>query len=125
MRRADRGSAAVEFVLVTLVLVPLVVGILNLALASFVRSSLTAAAAEGARIGARADQGPAAGAAHTRRQIGDALAGRYARDVTGRYASVRGAPGVEVIVRARVPALGLGGLGLELEVAGHAIREPL
>ena len=107
MRRVDRGSAAVEFVLVTIVLVPLVLGVLNIALVAFVRASLTAAASEGARYGARADQGPAAGAALTRAHIRDVPAGRYARDVTGRPTLVHGAPGVEVTVRASVPALGL------------------
>ena len=44
-------------------------------------------------------------------QIDGAVSGRFARDVTARQATVDGAPGVEVTVRANVPALGLGGPG--------------
>lgn len=124
MRRTDRGSAAVEFVLVALVLIPLVLGVLNLALVLFVRNTLTAAASEGARYGARPDHGPAAAARLTRAQIADVLAGRYARDVTARPVAVRGQPGLQVTVEARVPALGLGGFAVDLEVHGRAVLEP-
>ena len=34
------------------------------------------------------------------------------------------ANGVEVTVHARVPALGIGGPGIELTVTGHAVEEP-
>ena len=37
---------------------------------------------------------------------------------------VDGAPGIEVTVRASVPALGLGGPAVDLEVTGHAVEEP-
>ena len=36
---------------------------------------------------------------------------------------VDGAPGIEVVVHARVPALGLGGPAISLDVAGHAVQE--
>ena len=36
---------------------------------------------------------------------------------------VDGAPGIEVVVRATVPALGIGGPGVDLEVTGHAVEE--
>ena len=52
------------------------------------------------------------------------MAGRFARDVSARETIVAGAPGVEVTVRARVPALGLGGPAVELVVTGHAVEEP-
>jgi hypothetical protein len=37
---------------------------------------------------------------------------------------VDGAPGVEVVVRATVPALGIGGPGVDIEVTGRAVEEP-
>lgn len=123
-RRGQRGAAVVDVVLVLVVLVPLVLGILQVSLVLFVRNTLASAASEGARFAATADRGPAEGAALTRAQIDGAISGRFAQDVTARQVMVAGAPGVEVVVRARVPALGLGGPSLELEVTGHAVEEP-
>ena len=62
--------------------------------------------------------------AATREQIGDAIAGRYAEDVSVRAVTIDGAPGVEITVRARIPALGLGGPAIEVEVSGRAVEEP-
>ena len=122
--RRERGAAVVDFVLVLVVLVPLVLGILQVALVLQVRNTLAAAASEGARVAAAADRGPGDGAAATREQIGDAIAGRYAEDVEVREVTIDGAPGIEVTVRARIPALGLGGPAIEVVVSGRAIEEP-
>jgi len=122
-RPPERGSAVVDFVLVVVVVVPLFLGILQVALVLHVRNTLTSAASEGARYAATADRGVEDGAARTRAQIGGALAARFARDVTARPALVRGAPGVEVRVVAEVPALGLWGPGVRLVSTGHAIEE--
>lgn len=123
-RRRDDGSAVVDFVLVLLVLVPFVLGIVQVALVLHVRNTLAAAAAEGARYAATADRGPAEGEAVTREQVDDAVAGRFARDVAVSRTTIGGQPMVVVTVRARVPALGLGGPGVALEVSGHAVEEP-
>jgi Flp pilus assembly protein TadG len=123
-RREQRGAAVVDIVLVMAVLVPFVLGVVQLSLVLFVRNTLSAAASEGARYAATRDQGPAEGVAKTREQIDGALAARFAQDVTARPAEVGGARGVEVTVRATVPALGLGGPGVELTVTGHAVEEP-
>lgn len=124
MRRAgDAGAAVVDIVLVMVVLVPVVVGILQLALVLMVRNTLASAASEGARYAATLDHEPADGVARTREQIDEAIAGRYARDVSVQRVVVDGAPAVQVTVRAVVPALGLGGPGVELEVTGHAVEE--
>ena len=117
------GSAVVDFVLVMVILVPLVLGILQVALVLHVRNTLTAAAAEGARYGATIDHTPANGAARTRQQVGDTLSGRFAGDVDARVEMVDGAQTVVVTVEADVPPLGLWGPNLHVEVAGHAIRE--
>jgi Flp pilus assembly protein TadG len=122
--RKERGAAVVDFVLVLVVLVPLVLGILQVALVMHVRNTLASAASEGARVAATADRGPGDGVAATREQIGDAIAGRYAGDVRARPATIDGAPGVEITVRAKVPALGLGGPAIEVEVSGRAVEEP-
>jgi len=123
-RPGQRGSAVVDFVLVLAVLIPVFLGILQVALVLFVRNTLSSAASEGARLSATSDRGPADGAALTRDQIDGAVSGRFALDVTVRQVRIDGAPGIEVTVRARVPALGLGGPSVELEVTGHAVEEP-
>lgn len=122
-RRGQRGSAVVDFVLVLVVLVPIFLGILQVGLVLLVRNTLASAASEGARYAATIDRGPADGVARTRDQIDGAISGRFARDVEAHEANVHGAPGVEVTVRATVPALGLGGPGIELVVTGHAVEE--
>jgi len=124
-RDAERGSAVVDFVLVLVVLIPLFLGIVQVGLVLHVRNTLTSAASEGARYAATADRPTEAGVARTREQITDALAGRFASDVTASEVSVGGAPGVQVDVQAEVPALGLWGPGVQLSVSGHAIEEVL
>ena len=109
--------------LVLVVVVPLFLGIFQVALVLHVRNTLVSAASEGARYAATVDRPVEAGAARTQQQISGALAARYARDVTARPATVEGAPGVEVEVTAEVPPLGLWGPGVRLRVTGHAIEE--
>ncbi|TCJ29976.1 TadE/TadG family type IV pilus assembly protein [Nocardioides jejuensis] len=121
---AEDGAAVVDFVLVTVVLLPLVLGILQLALVLHVRNTLTAAASDGARLAATADRGPADGVRRTRDQIAGALSARFAREVTARPSIVDGQPGVEIRVVAVVPPLGLWGPATRLELTGHAIEEP-
>lgn len=120
---AERGAAVVDFVLVLVVLVPLFLGVLQLALVVFVRTTVTAAASDGARYGATLGHGPADGVERTRHQLSGVLAGRYSRDVAAREVTVDGLPALEVTVRVVVPALGVGGPGVSLEVSGHAIEE--
>ena len=120
---SESGAAVVDFVLVSLVLVPLVLGIVQVALVLHVRNTLTAAATEGARYAATVDRQPQDGVGRTRTQIAGAVADRFARDVSARTVVIGGVPTVEVRVRASIPPLGLWGPSVELEVAGHAVRE--
>lgn len=121
--RNQRGSAVVDFVLVLAVLVPLFLGILQLALVLMVRNTLSSAAAEGARLAATYDHDLADGRAKTREQIAGAISSRFARDIDVRLVTVDGRPTVQVTVHAAVPALGLGGPGIGLTVSGHAVEE--
>ena len=121
--RNHRGSAVVDFVLVLVVLIPLFLGIIQVALVLHVRNTLTSAASEGARYAATIDRPLDAGVARTRQQISGAIAARFASDVTARVVDVRGAPGVQVEVTAEVPPLGLWGPAVRLSVSGHAIEE--
>lgn len=121
--RTDQGSAVADFVLVLVVLVPLFLGILQVALVLHVRNTLTSAASEGARFAATVDQPLAAGVDRTRAQIAGAIAGRFAEDVTATQTVRDGVPVVRVDVVAEVPPLGVWGPGVRLAVAGHAVEE--
>jgi Flp pilus assembly protein TadG len=119
----ERGAAVVEFVLVMALLVPLVLGIAQVAMVLHVRNTLAAAASEGARASSPLGATPADGAERTRSMIRAALDDRYAEQVTSTWTTVDGLPGAQVEVRARVPALGLFGPSVPVAVSGHAIRE--
>ena len=122
-QHSESGAAIVDFVLVLVVLLPLVLGILQVALVLHVRNTLASAAAEGARYAATAGRGPSDAVTRTRSQIDGAVSARFADDIRVRQVMLGGRPTVEVVVRAEVPALGLGGPGVEVEVTGHAVQE--
>ena len=119
----DRGSAVVDFVLIMVLLVPLVLGILQVGLVLHVRNTMVAAASEGARYAAAVDAGPADGAERARELIRESIADRYAGGVTAAEIVVDGQRQTVVSARASVPALGLGGPGLTVAVKGHAVKE--
>jgi len=121
--RNQEGAAVVDFVLVLVVLVPLFLGILQVGLVLHVRNTLTSAASEGARYAARVDRGLEDGRARARSQVAQALTGGLRPDVRARETTVQGQPGVEVRIAADVPALGVWGPALRLDVAGHAVKE--
>lgn len=121
--RQQRGAAVVDFVLVLVVVLPLFLGIVQLALVLHVRNTLVSAASEGARYAATVDRPLSAGVEKTRQHISMAVAGRFAEEVTASPAVVRGAPGVRVRVVAEVPPLGLWGPAVRLVATGHAVEE--
>jgi Flp pilus assembly protein TadG len=123
VRHRERGAAVVEFVLVMTLLVPLVLGIAQVALVLHVRNTLAAAASEGARAAVPVGASPDDGAERARSMIRRALDDRYAENVHASWATVAGMPGARVEVRTRVPALGLFGPSVPLTVRGHAVRE--
>lgn len=114
----------VEFVLISVILVPLVLGIIQVALVLHVRNSLTAAASEGARHAARADASLADGERYARQQASTAIAGGRVESVEAGSVRIDGAETVQVRITAEVPALGLFGPAVRLSVTGHAIEEP-
>lgn len=121
--RSSRGAAVVDFVLVLGLLMPLVLAVLQLALVLFVRNTIASAASEGARYAATADHAPPDGIARTRAQLSGIVSARFVRDVRARTARIAGAPVVEISVRADVPALGLGGAAVSVEMTGRAVQE--
>lgn len=120
----ERGSAVAEAVVVTGFVLALLLGVVQMALAVHVRALVTHAAAEGARVAARADRGPADGVARTRALVAAALTGSYARRVSAREATVDGLPVIEVEVTTPLPVVGLLGPADAVTVRAHALEEP-
>ncbi|GAB2675764.1 TadE/TadG family type IV pilus assembly protein [Thalassiella azotivora] len=123
-RPGDRGSAAVDFVLVGTLLTLMFVALVQLTLVLHVRNTLVDCAAEGARYGAFADRGPQDAAQRTRELIGASLSSRYAADVTATTVDLGGVDVVRVTVRAPLPVIGLLGPAGAIEVDGHGARRP-
>jgi Flp pilus assembly protein TadG len=121
--RGERGSAVVDFVLVSTILVPLFLGILQVGLFLYVRNTVTAAASEGAHYAAVLNRAPADGAARTRELIGGVVADQLIDSVSADATDVDGQPGVVVAVHAHMPPLGLWGPGMSFTVEGHAVKE--
>lgn len=112
-----------DFVLVSLILMPLFLGLVQVALVLYVRNSAAAAATEGARYAARLDHVPADGITRARQQLDGVVGDRFVEEVSAQDTVADGLAVAEVRVRVRVPALGLWGPAIELDVAGHGIRE--
>ena len=121
--RDDAGAAVVDFVLVGTLVSVLFVALIQLGLALYVRNTLLASAAEGARYAGNADRTPEDGAEVTRSILRGTLSGRYAADVSARQEVVDGAVVDVVEVRAPLPVVGLVGPGRSLVVRGHALEE--
>ncbi|WP_425954671.1 TadE family protein [Xylanimonas sp. McL0601] len=120
---AERGSAVAEFAMVAGLVVALFLGVVQVALVQHTRALVIDAAAEGARLAARADRGPDDGVARTRELITESLSARYADDVHASTTTRAGLPVVEVTVRAPLPVVGLLGPTGTMVVAGHALEE--
>lgn len=119
----DEGSAVVEFVLVSVLVIVLFLAALQLGMALHIRNTLISAAGEGARFAAAADRLPEDGAEHTRALIRQSLPDSYADQVASGYTIVGGVRTIEVEVEADLPVFGwLGPSGI-LRVTGHAMEE--
>lgn len=111
-----------EFALVTPLLLLVALAVLQLALALHVRTTLTAAAAEGARGAALAGSDLAIGEGRARELLNGSLAGSTVRDVRGVMAQVGGVPVIEMQVTADLPLIGVFG-PVPMSVTGRAVME--
>ncbi len=121
----ERGSAIADFALVSVVLVPLFFGVLQIALVWHVKTTLVSAASEGARYGASYNRTTEDGRQRTAAVIDDVFGADFSDSVSGADKSVNGQPVVEVSVRAQVPVLAFWGPTITVEAQGHAIKEVL
>jgi Flp pilus assembly protein TadG len=122
-QRGERGSAVVDFVLVSTLVVPLFLGILQVGLYLFVRNTVAAAASEGAHYAAVLNRNSGDGAERTRELIDGVVANQLIDSVSAEDTDIGGQPGVEVVVKAHMPPLGLWGPGIAFTVDGHAVKE--
>jgi Flp pilus assembly protein TadG len=113
----------VEFTLVSILVLVLFLGVLQLGFALHVRNTLQAAASDGARHGGAAGRDPSDAAARTRELIDRALAARFADGVSADRETVDGIATVVVDVRAVLPMLGPWGPAERLHVRAHAFAE--
>jgi hypothetical protein len=101
----------------------LFVAVFQIGLALHIRNTLISCAAEGARLGARADAEPEDGAARARDLISASLSQRFAQRVTASVVEVDGVDVVAVTVAAPLPVVGPLGPDGQLWVVGRAFRE--
>jgi len=121
--RDERGSAVVDFVLVSMLVVPLFLGVVQVGLYLYVRNTVTAAASEGAAYAAVLNRQPGDGEVRTRDLIDGVVKDRLIDAVQADETDIDGQPGVEVVVKAHMPPLGLWGPGVAFSVEGHAVKE--
>jgi hypothetical protein len=112
----------VEFVLVAPLVLLLGLGVLQVGLALHVRTTLTSAAAEGARAAALAGADPAAGVRRARDMLARSIEGSVVHEVTAQRSTIDGLPMMTVRIVGDLPVLGLIGPSV-LTVEGHALRE--
>jgi Flp pilus assembly protein TadG len=123
--RCQRGSAIVDFALVSVVLVPLFFGVLQLALVWHVKTTLTSAASEGARYGAAYNRTAVDGEQRTGAIVDEVFGPDLADQVSAANVALDGQAAVEVSVRAQVPVLAFWGPTITVEAVGHAVKEVL
>ena len=123
----ERGSAVVDFVLVSVLIVLLLLAVLQVAVYVHVRNVVTASAQEGARFAANADVDSSLGAARTVEVVGQATSQQTADGLACTSTEEADPSGLTLVVvrcTGSVPSL-LADLGnlLPLEVTGRAIKE--
>jgi Flp pilus assembly protein TadG len=123
----ERGSAVVDFVMVSLLIVTLLLAVLQVAVYVHVRNVVTASAQAGARYAANADVDSAAGAPRTVEIVARATSVRTATGLDCTAAEEVDPSGLTLVVvrcAGAVPSL-LAALGdlLPLEVIGRAVKE--
>ncbi|HSF98859.1 MAG TPA: TadE/TadG family type IV pilus assembly protein [Ornithinibacter sp.] len=119
----ERGAAAADFVMVSVLVVVLFLAVLQLGLTLHTRNTLISCASEGARLGARLDAAPGQGVARTQALIRQSLSPEYAGRVSARESVVDGVRVVEVRVVAPIPVIGLLGPRDRLDIVGRAFLE--
>jgi hypothetical protein len=125
--RSDDGSAVVEFVLVSVLLVMLLLAVVQVAVYLHIRAVATASAAEGARYAANADVPTGAGGLRAEGVLGRGIGAGVAQRLRCTASDQAGAGGSTLVAVRCAGALPvffapLGGL-LPIDVTGRALEE--
>ncbi len=120
--RSDSGNASVEFALVAPLLMLIALAVLQLMLAIHVRTVITSAAIEGARVGALVGSDLELAEQRTREVLAGNIAGAAVSEVVATETSVGETPMIAVSVAAELPLLGLYG-PTTMSMTGHAFKE--
>ena len=124
--RDEAGSAVVDFVLVSALLLVVFLVVAQAGVVLHTRNVLVAAAAEGARYGANADRSPEQGVERTREVVSDALSPDRAASFGVTSAATwtsEGLPTLQIEVSGPLPVVFLPVGPLRLTVRGHALEE--
>ncbi|MBW3086931.1 hypothetical protein KEM60_03160 [Austwickia sp. TVS 96-490-7B] len=119
----ESGAAVVDFVLVSVLVTALAMALLQLSFALHVRNTLTWAASEGARAGARLGASPQIAQDRSRELIRQSLSSAYAQDVQVSRRVEGGVAVVEVHVCAPLPVVALWGPPGAVTTRGRAFAE--
>lgn len=119
---ADEGSAVAEFALVTPLVLALTLGLLQVTFALHMRTTLTDAAAQGARSAALADGSLEVGEARTWELVRGSLPVSQVHDVSASFDARDGVGVAQVVITADVPVIGAFG-PIEMQVVGRAVLE--
>lgn len=125
MDRHDRGSAPVEFVLVSVLLVAVTLTVLQIGFVAHIRSIAIDSAIAGAAHAALADTTDADGVARTEDLISRGIAQGLVQGVTAHSGWVGGREVVVVSANLVMPALGPWLPIASLDISGRAFREVL
>ena len=120
--RDDRGSVIAEFALLAPLVLAITLGVLQVMFALHVRTTLTDAAAQGARTAALADGSLAVGEARTWDLVQGSLPASQVHNVEASFTTADGLPVAQVVITADVPVIGTFGPAT-MNVVGRAVLE--
>ena len=118
----DEGNASVEFALVAPLLMLIGIAVLQLMLALHIRTVITSAAIEGARVGALVGSDLVTAEQRTREVLLANIAGTTVANVHASRSTLAGVPMIAVQVDAELPLLGVYG-PTTMSLTGHAYVE--
>lgn len=121
-QRDESGNASVEFALIAPLLMLVALAVLQLMLAIHVRSVITSAAIEGARVGALVGSDLTTAEERTREVLTGNIAGAAVTQVTATTTVVGQTPMIAVSVEADLPMLGIYG-PTTMTMTGHSYVE--
>jgi Flp pilus assembly protein TadG len=119
----QRGSAAVEFVGVGVLVTACALGILQVGVVSHISAVLTDSAIAGAAYAALADSSIAAGIERTQELASAGIASGFVDEVSATRTIIGGKPAVTVTVRFRAPTFGPWFPAINSSVTGRAFAE--